>query len=995
MRDLACVTRAWILMLAIVLGVTSARGDGDSYRARLDLVDGSFVEGHWLASQHEGVIRWQSDAFRDPLDFELGNVRQIVRTAEAEPAPVEDWPQNEFAVDLNSGDRIFGLPVNWSGDELTLKTSSGGQIRLDLRGVDRLVNAASQTRAVHRATSDDPGRRVAWKFDHDGKSSPSTPGDATNAAELSNGEYIQLDLPSHSLIEVEIDWEAKPQFDLAIGVDHSHAALQQAARLAIWDGELVLVRELDDLASLVSVLNAEELKGLTTLRLLIELDRAVGRIVVRDGEGKRLATLASLSKKRAVGSGVRILTSDGTRLLHVASSAAAPLRDSDAMDAAPVPRVETTAGEVLVGEVSGIDQADRVILIQQQDSVLRLPWDQVESIVLVDRVSTHRIESGGSTGEPDRPLHRALTTDGGCVQGEWLGRDGGDLVLRVPGARDPIRVPLARLESLRLVRRGDDPRDRVNLSPRLIAEGVMLRGSIAEDASNGSEGTDSSTRSLWWKPDAAVAAVAVEHSTKAEIRFRPDILPTQNVDKTANPIKRVPAQPRIGGLAGVMLQLFERPVVAPQPPRAPKAAPEVKGPDAKGPDAKGPATETPQRSDREAAATATLFLITGDTVTCEINRIDERGIEFTSSTIDQGFARHDQIKSVILAGLTRPKAISEATRDRLLMIPRARSDDPPTHLICSRTGDFLRGRLLEMDDESLRIEIRLETRVIPRDRVAQIIWLHRDPNSDPAPASDRIVTDAEPDDSGTLRVQAIRLDDTRLTFDFTELADGTLIGHNEVVGQCSVRLTQIDRLLLGDAIEHSLSDSPLAAWRPRDAVIPRAFLPGAEGGEGSANGTQSAMVGKMAPEFEIELLGGEKFRLADNRGRVLVLDFWASWCGPCIQAMPQIEEVVSGFADQNVQLLAVNLQEMPEKITAALERMDLNVTVGLDRTGGVAEQYGVTAIPQTVIIGPDGTVARLYIGIQSGTTDDMRLAIASLIEGSENAASQSRRENDL
>jgi hypothetical protein len=90
----------------------------------------------------------------------------------------------------------------------------------------------------------------------------------------------------------------------------------------------------------------------------------------------------------------------------------------------------------------------------------------------------------------------------------------------------------------------------------------------------------------------------------------------------------------------------------------------------------------------------TLFLRTGDTVDCEIVRIDENGVTFTSTATGEGFARHDQVKSVILAGLTQPKHISKATRDRLLMVPRSQRDDPPTYLICSRSGDFLRGRSL-------------------------------------------------------------------------------------------------------------------------------------------------------------------------------------------------------------------------------------------------------------------------------------------------------------
>jgi peroxiredoxin len=102
--------------------------------------------------------------------------------------------------------------------------------------------------------------------------------------------------------------------------------------------------------------------------------------------------------------------------------------------------------------------------------------------------------------------------------------------------------------------------------------------------------------------------------------------------------------------------------------------------------------------------------------------------------------------------------------------------------------------------------------------------------------------------------------------------------------------------------------------------------------------------------------------------------------------MPQIDEVVSEFAAENVRLVAVNLQETSETVKAALERMGLDVTVAMDRDGSVAEQYGVTAIPQTVIIGPDGAVARLYVGVNSSFAQEMRTAIRELLESQQTAA---------
>src|SRR5262249_33113909 len=124
---------------------------------------------------------------------------------------------------------------------------------------------------------------------------------------------------------------------------------------------------------------------------------------------------------------------------------------------------------------------------------------------------------------------------------------------------------------------------------------------------------------------------------------------------------------------------------------------------------------------------------------------------------DATFVAHEKIKSVELIPTREAPRLTKTKRDRLLTLPRMQKDSPPTHLICSRNGDFLRGRIVEMDDQRLKVEVRLETREIPRDRVAQIIWLHPDELADQKTAA--LVVDSQP-----TRVQTMRGDGNRLTF---------------------------------------------------------------------------------------------------------------------------------------------------------------------------------------------------------------------------------------
>jgi thiol-disulfide isomerase/thioredoxin len=142
---------------------------------------------------------------------------------------------------------------------------------------------------------------------------------------------------------------------------------------------------------------------------------------------------------------------------------------------------------------------------------------------------------------------------------------------------------------------------------------------------------------------------------------------------------------------------------------------------------------------------------------------------------------------------------------------------------------------------------------------------------------------------------------------------------------------------------------------------------------------ESVLVGKEAPAIDLPLLGGGKFRLADRKGKVVILDFWASWCGPCHQVMPQIVSVAGEFAGQGVELVSINLQESPERIRATLDRLKLEMAVALDTDGRVAERYGAISIPQTVIVDRDGKVARFFVGATARFDEQLRQALKAIL----------------
>jgi thiol-disulfide isomerase/thioredoxin len=300
-----------------------------------------------------------------------------------------------------------------------------------------------------------------------------------------------------------------------------------------------------------------------------------------------------------------------------------------------------------------------------------------------------------------------------------------------------------------------------------------------------------------------------------------------------------------------------------------------------------------------------------------------------------------------------------------------------------------------MDEQQLQVEIRLEPKALQRDRIARIIWLHADEldaNAKRAPTDQgiegtriQVLTD-NPQESAisksttgeTATKKGTVGGPNRLTFVAQQLEENNLSGRSELLGACRVDLTRIDRILIENSIEEDAATLAFHQWKLHAAADPVAAR---EGGTDGGEGQESALVGKLAPDIELETLGGGKFKLSERRDKIIVLDFWASWCGPCLQAMPQVDKVAHEFADRGVELMAINLEEKEDRIKAALERLKLETPVAMDRDGRIAEKYGATAIPQTVIIDREGKVARLFVGGGPRFGDQLRSAIEAVLTG--------------
>ncbi len=120
--------------------------------------------------------------------------------------------------------------------------------------------------------------------------------------------------------------------------------------------------------------------------------------------------------------------------------------------------------------------------------------------------------------------------------------------------------------------------------------------------------------------------------------------------------------------------------------------------------------------------------------------------------------------------------------------------------------------------------------------------------------------------------------------------------------------------------------------------------------------------GFVAPDFTLETLDGEAITLSDLRGKGVVINFWAGWCLPCRTEMPALERTWNALGDDGLVILAVNLQESPNRVGAFVEQFGLTFPILLDRDGSVFEQYQVQLYPTTFFINREGVIQDVIFG---------------------------------
>lgn len=321
-----------------------------------------------------------------------------------------------------------------------------------------------------------------------------------------------------------------------------------------------------------------------------------------------------------------------------------------------------------------------------------------------------------------------------------------------------------------------------------------------------------------------------------------------------------------------------------------------------------------------------------------------------------------------------PSVNADAKRNALT-IPRFRRTPPPTHVLLAPNGDVLRGRIESADAKTIKFQSGLDSIDVPTERVAAAVWLNA-PKAEPKPLDANTPSAASPVLDGAslakdLASQWLILQDgSRIGVKVDKFEKDRLIAWAPTLGLVTVPAHML-AVLRFSAPPPNSAMLAYQDWQPEFAAEP--VLP-------ESGGQSDPLLNKPAPDFTLPMLGeAPPFQLNAAKGKVVVLDFWATWCGPCVASMPEQLKAMASFDPAKVQFLAVNQGEPAATVKKFIEARGWNMPVALDMQQDVGHKFGVEGIPHCVVINQAGIVVWSNTGYTPGESEKMAGVVRKLI----------------
>jgi len=935
----------------------------------LFLVNGDVYRGEIaLGSDTDSKLVWKCPSFMGNLVFPWTAIERVSQPSQPSQAidsrdvakDSTELANQEFVFELQNGETLSGQWLNLTDDQIEVQSPWAGLLQLprsDLKSILRAVPVSASDTGIlphdkwkQLVPAIKPNGRSKW-FSRSGSFETETAGTA-----VSQSVFV----PDLAAIDLDISWEqASPNWMLTLGEPRR---LEVHFRKLETRNMISITMLVDDeiSADIATALIPSE--GLSSISLRILSDSNRGRFVLMKG-GAPIAQIKMAKAVRLNGNRSLTFTNIGSGRLSIRemkvytsifSAPSIPDGKKNAPDAKEIRSVETLlqTGETYLGVPTGFDSLSKTFGFEQTSIDLgRVSVEQVSRVEFPFR------EASNQQNASLEPLYQIDLRSGARYTGQSVQLSDGKVSIELSQAKARVSVPVSEIISIGLTGsrvKKDASLEKESLVP---SEAPFMKLSSAWGTSLGriekvdemtSSGAGAPKKLLFWKPLLAEGSSALANSLSGTI---------DPVSTDASPSK--PSRPAYGQISKSQ---------------------------------KEPAEGRSLKSDEPS-----LFLVNGDCFPAVIRSLNETETVF-SSTIFEGtkLANHfiRGIRVLAHAGLDQ---MEKGTQKKLLTLPRMQRNNPPTHLIVARQGDAIRGRLKSINDDFAVLEVRGSDRSIMMKSIAEVIWLMEAPEIVPLVKSEQdgkpidalendakdLVLSEEPEE---LQCQALFDTGTRISMVPSSISDNILSGVHPKLGACQIDLTEINRLVLGDAIATEATKNRFGKWKLENAPDPK-FVndlddPDAAAGEQGSSGMSrqlEKMIGTFAPAFELPLLEGDRIKLEDFRGKIVVLDFWATWCGPCIVSLPKLNEIAQEYRGANVQLIAINIEQKASEIKSMLGRLEINPTVALDSDGAVAKAYFAEAIPQTVIIDAEGKVAKIVVGGGEAAEKQIRATLDSLI----------------
>ncbi len=935
--------QAWCAFIAFV--VVSSCGIAAEPNMHIRLKDGSFASGKLVCSAEPQHVGWQCDGFENAFEFDIDAVRAITRVVSPEEEQTATPEEGSLLFELTGGNQVAGKLLSMDDQWLTVESKLLGTIQVSRLETKSVLSIGEPSHLIYAGITAD-GRWKAVQAEDDWQLAAGSITTTKQGVTISG----QIDLPAKSQIKLSLSWRGAPEFVLSLGSKVVGKLTRVAdptatTKIEVWDKQLMLVREVEGSADIAMLADLSEANSKIDLTVYFDQDQGTVAVVVPHGRPMEALTLPPMAP--FVGSAVS-LTNLGPSVtlerLEVRrwDGALPNAIESDE------PIVMDRNGSSIAGLIAGYDSEAQELTIKSSDGK--------ESKLPIASLRRGGVESR-ELDEDDKQVDRNLLVDiqlmdGTRLSGNWRASAEDRLSFDAFGLGGTIRI------SPEQIREVLGTSQRYRIDEAIEKSGTMkifenqLAGHLLANSPDGSR------TGLHWQPHGSSRASEIRLDASGSISFPKSTGPVTSRRK----LREAPNP----GVMAPLLQLFGG----------------------------GNQANPPEKKANDVAAVREVAIVpndaleirfrSGDAIGGKVVRIEERGMTFSSSQTKTDFATHDQIDHIWLNKLRSKTEVSPEKRERLMTVPRSMKKDPPTHLFVSVTGDYLRGRLVRLDGETMTIEVRSELIDLPVAQVSQVVWLHDRDWSEtkkvPAGEGQPAAEISNKSNERPFQVHSITNDGHGLSMRPLRVVGGALQGKSDLLGETSVAIKELGQLIFGRDIEEQLVAMRTDPWKLSLAIYPRVYREDeSDAGTGALQVDKSPLIGKLAPEFALPVVDGKTFRLSEQHDRIMVLDFWASWCGPCIQTMPLVHEVVDELGTDKIHMLAVNIQETESKARIAMERMQIDCDILLDSDGQTAAAYNAVAIPQTVIIDLNGNVTHVFVGGGAKFVNEFRTSLAAVI----------------